>query len=211
MTDTRILLLTLLSACLVALAHWLRDDVRPLRIALPAWARTVGVVVLGSVLVPAVDAVVASGAPFWASVLQGAGSAVPALLPLILDALLRVPPAAGLLLLVALGASQTGYAGSLEAARTEGLTARRGMATGTAPSSYCRGLDSERGTLSGVAKTFLVAASTSGVLMLIPEVRDSQPGRIAVIGASAAFGATGYGFQTKADADTDTWTRECSQ
>ena len=92
MTQTHILLLTLLSVCLVTITHWLRDDVRPLKFKIPPWAQSVLVIVLGSVFGPAIDALVSSGTPFATSVLTGLITSVPALIPLVLDAGLRVSP-----------------------------------------------------------------------------------------------------------------------
>lgn len=114
------------------------------------------------------------------------------------------------LLLLALPPLCMACAGSLEAARADGMAERRAAAVGTAPSQRCQDLDSLRTYLSGGATVALVLAGTSGLPLLLEEVRDSKGATIAVVGGIVTFTATGKGLTVVSDGTAETWARECS-
>lgn len=215
MTDTRLLLLTLLLTCLGTAAHWLRDDVRPLKFKLPLWARSALVLVLGTVLVPAVDQLAKTGTPFLTSILQGLVVAVPSLLPLVLDATLRVPPGAALLL-VLLGLPTGGCAVSLEQARAEGLAVRRGVPTtavGVSPSQICRDLSNSQADWRNAERTAVYVGGPTGVGTIVAAVGtayDKVPPGVTIAAAAATFVAGGVAefASGKADALALDWSRE---
>ena len=159
-------------------------------------------------------ALVALGAPVWHEFLKAipvpyVGGVAPAAGSAPLPPKPPLPPVScALLVLLALGCAP-----SLEAAHRDGIAARRGVATsavGVAESARCQWLDDSRGALSGTAKALLLAGGVAGVALLMPEVRDSKGGRIAVVGGGVALTATGTGVQVVADQRSSAWVRECS-
>jgi len=151
-------------------------------------------------------ALVGLGAPIWHEFLKNMpGPYRGGMPPAASDASIpKVGPVALLVLL-----SLSGCATSLEAARVDGLAARRAATVGTAPSSRCTALDDRRIRLSGWAKGALGMAAASAAVLLIPKVQESTPGRITAVAAGGTFTATAGGLQLASDQTAESWAREC--
>jgi len=103
-----------------------------------------------------------------------------------------------------------GCAGSLEAARLEGVAARRGLplsAVGSAPSDRCQSLDDTHRYAGGVGKTAAFLAGGEG-LATIP-VQDDKAKMWLALGV-VVTGAAAAGAWWIAEDAASSWAAECA-